>query len=83
VSGQVLDPLGHPVGNAWLVLQDLDGWSLSADWETRSDATGHFEILSVAPGTYTALARKDTSEASSAPVRVEAGKTASVKIVLP
>jgi protocatechuate 3,4-dioxygenase beta subunit len=82
VSGQVVDSRDNPAGGARIVLQDAAGRSLSAYWETESDSTGHFEVLSVAPGTYTARARSDEKEGTSAPFAVEAGRVATAIVAL-
>lgn len=81
VSGVVVDAEGNAVTGAWLVALDEGGISLAGDgWETRSDATGHFQIENVAPGIYLVRARSDVREGKSATIEVEAGKATSVRV---
>jgi hypothetical protein len=82
IAGQVVDLRGTPVGEAAIMIEDLEGRSLSAYWETQSDATGHFEVPSIGPGTYRAFARTREAEGRSEPVLVEAGRTATTGVVV-
>jgi len=82
VSGVVVDARGIPAAGAWICLLDEQGLSLSGDWETQTDATGHFEVASVARGTYTVLVQTPETQTTSAPVSVEAGETATARIEL-
>jgi len=84
ISGSVVDALGNPVTDAWVGALDYRRVSLAGDgWETRTDSTGHFEIESVGPGTFSVRARSGDREVVSPPFEVEAGKTASVSIEIP
>jgi hypothetical protein len=81
ISGVVVDARGTPVTDAWVGVLDHRGLLLAGEgWETRADATGHFQIENVAPGTYSVRARSGESEAKSAPFAVEAGKTANTQV---
>lgn len=82
LSGQALDASGAPVAGAWICLRDASGRTMSVSWETRSDATGHFEISSIAPGTYTVSARDDQAKGESDSCTVAAGRTATIQVVL-
>jgi protocatechuate 3,4-dioxygenase beta subunit len=84
ISGSVVDAVGNPVTDAWVGALDQRLVSLAGDgWETMTDSTGHFEIKSVGPGTFSVRARSGDREAVSPPFEVEAGKTASVSIMIP
>ena len=81
ISGVVVDARGNPVTGAWIGALDERGLSLAGDgWETRTDATGHFQINNVAPGTHTVRARSGENETHSTAFEIEAGKTASTRI---
>jgi protocatechuate 3,4-dioxygenase beta subunit len=82
ITGTVVDAQGAPVTEAWICVKDVRGISLSGDWETQTDATGHFEVWSVAPGTCTVRVRTQELDVTSAPITVEAGKAASTRIEL-
>jgi protocatechuate 3,4-dioxygenase beta subunit len=82
LSGQVIDAQDAPVGGAYLVVKDLEGWPLSASWETKSDSNGGFSVPSLAPGEYTLLVRKGAAETTSEPFRIEAERTTTIKVVL-
>lgn len=81
ISGTVVDADGDPVVNALVGALDGRGFPLAGDgWDTRTDATGHFEIGNVGPGTHSVRARSGEKEARSPPFEVEAGKAASVRV---
>jgi len=82
ISGTVVDLPGTPVTDAWIRVLDARGISLSGIWETQTDATGYFEVWSIAPGTYTVRVRTQELDTTSAPLTVEAGKTAGTRIEL-
>jgi hypothetical protein len=83
ISGDVVDERGNPVTNAWVGALDRTGIPLAGEgWDTRPDATGHFEIGNVAPGTYSVRVRCGDREARSTSLEVEADETASVRIEL-
>ncbi len=82
ISGTIVDPPGNAVTEAWIGVIDQRDVSLSARWETRTDATGHFEADNVGPGSYRVLVRTREHETTSGPVLVEAGKTADTRIEL-
>jgi len=71
VSGVVVDEQGNPVTDGWVRLLDEHGLSLSGTWETRTDATGHFQIDSVGPGTYRVRVRAGERDVTGEPFAVE------------
>ena len=82
IAGVVVDRNGTPVTDGWVRVFDLQQRCLSGWFEMRTDGTGHFEILSVAPGSYTVHIQAGEREARSERISVEAGETATVHIEL-
>jgi len=83
LHGRILTPDGTSVDNAVIKVIDDKGVAQSAYFDARSDATGSFEVLSLAAGTYRVLVRKGERRCTSEPVVVEEGKTAALRIELP
>jgi hypothetical protein len=82
IAGVVVDRNGTSVTDGWIGILDLEGRCLSSWFETRTDGTGHFEVRSVAPGSYTVHVQAGEREARSERISVEAGATATVRIEL-
>lgn len=82
ISGTVVDERGNPVQGAWVRVQDSQSRSLSSDWEVQVDASGHFQVGSLAAGVYTVVAATREDRGESTGLRVEAGKTASTTVRL-
>jgi protocatechuate 3,4-dioxygenase beta subunit len=82
IAGVAVDRNGAPLTDAWIRVFDLQERCLSSWRETRTDGTGHFEVLSVAPGSYTVHIQAGEREARSERISVEAGETATVRIEL-
>lgn len=80
ISGNVVDALGTPVTDAWIRVINPRGLSLSAQWETQTDATGNFRIENVAPGTHRVRVWTSELEVTSVPFAVESGMTVSPRI---
>ena len=84
IAGRVVDASDTPVAGAWIQVFDSTGVARFAmDGEIRTDALGVFEVLSMAPGSYTVTARTRTRRASSPLIDVTAGATAETRIELP
>ncbi|MFL9911958.1 TonB-dependent receptor [Paraburkholderia sp. RL17-337-BIB-A] len=73
VGGLVTDSLGKPVADANVVLQTATGASAGT---TKTDASGHFAVQNVAPGTY-AIVVSATGFASGSSVATTSLATAS------
>ena len=73
VGGLVTDSLGKPVADANVVLQTATGASAGT---TKTDASGHFSVQDVAPGTY-AIVVTATGFASGSSVATTNPATAS------
>jgi len=73
VGGLVTDSLGKPVADANVVLQTATGASAGT---TKTDASGHFSVQDVAPGTY-AIVVTATGFASGSSVATTSSGTAS------
>jgi hypothetical protein len=82
IAGKIVDTLGGAAGGAMLLLKDGEGRVCSTYWETRADEAGAFLIRCVAPGTYRVIAWRDGREGESAPVTVEADRTAETRVEL-
>jgi protocatechuate 3,4-dioxygenase beta subunit len=82
IAGKIVDSLGGAAGGAMLLLKDGEGRVCSTYWETRADEAGAFLIRCVAPGTYRVVAWRDGREGESAPVDVEADRTAEARVEL-
>jgi hypothetical protein len=74
VRGVVSDPLGAPVGEAEVRLRDES----RRLWIALSDAQGKYLLQDVPPGAYTITMSYPGFKDASAPVQVEAGRSASV-----
>ncbi|NPT59739.1 TonB-dependent receptor [Paraburkholderia elongata] len=73
IGGLVTDSLGKPVADANVVLQTATGASAGT---TKTDASGHFSVQDVAPGTY-AIVVTATGFASGSTVATASPETAS------
>ena len=79
VGGLVTDSLGKPVADANVVLQTATGASAGT---TKTDASGHFSVQNVTPGTY-AIVVNATGFASGSSVATASPETAgSVTVAL-
>lgn len=84
ISGRVVEAGGTPVAGAWIQVFDSPGIArFATDGDVRTDALGVFEVLSMAPGSYTVAARTRTRRAISPLINVTAGATAETRIELP
>src|ERR1700722_5233064 len=79
VSGSVTDGSRKPVANANVALQDASGASVGA---TSTDATGHFAIHHVAPGTYAVVVAAPGYTSGSSIATASEGVDASVSVAL-
>ncbi len=83
ISGVVVDALAVPVTDARIRVLDQRDLFLAGDgWDSQTDATGHFQVDNVAPGLYSVRAWSGDREMWSAVLAVEAGRTASARLVL-
>jgi outer membrane receptor protein involved in Fe transport len=79
VSGSVTDSSGKPVANASVALQDASGASVGA---TSTDASGHFSVHHVAPGTYAVVVAVPGYASGSSIATASDGADASVSVTL-
>ncbi|SAL53071.1 TonB-dependent siderophore receptor [Caballeronia udeis] len=79
VSGSVTDSSGKPVANASVALQDASGASVGA---TSTDATGHFSVHHVAPGTYAVVVAAPGYASGSSIATASEGVDVSVSVAL-
>lgn len=83
IAGVVVDERGIGVGGAWIAARDSHGRLLCGlGWELQIDPTGHFQLESLAAGTYSIRAWAEGAEGSAAGIAVEEGKTAATRIVI-
>ncbi len=79
----IVDDAGKPVTGAVVFARDGDGRKVDQFSFVTSDGTGTANYLGLGPGSYTFRARTGTlSSSESAPVRLEEGGKAAVRIVL-
>lgn len=84
IAGVVVDALGTPRAQARIGAIDERGSELSAfGWEAVSDSSGAFELDSIAPGTYALFVRSNDARSTHSPLEVEAGRTATARLVVP
>ncbi|MEM5403835.1 TonB-dependent receptor [Paraburkholderia unamae] len=79
LNGTVKDTTGKPVGHAAIVLQDASGAQAG---QTTTDATGHFELLHIATGTYAVTVTAPGFAAASQLATTAPASPASVAVVL-
>lgn len=79
LNGIVKDAAGKPVAHAAVVLRRGDG---SDAGQTTTDATGHFSLQDVAPGTYAVAASAPGFAATSQIATATANTPASVAVVM-
>ena len=83
IRGRARDSRGEPVRDAAIFVRDSNGALLDRFSMIATDADGSFHYTGVAPGEYVVSARGGTLASSeSAAVRVVAGESASVELVL-
>lgn len=83
IKGHVSDRGGAPVKDASIFVRDSSGHLLDRFSMITSGADGTFTYSGVSPGEYLVSARgQGQASAESAPVRVSAGASASVEVVL-
>lgn len=81
ILGDVIDALGAPVIGALIsVLDERESCLAGRGAETRTDATGHFQIENVAPGNYVVRACWGEHETVSSSLQVEADAIVSIRI---
>jgi outer membrane receptor protein involved in Fe transport len=79
IEGQATDALQRPLAGAQLHVETPDGRTAG---RAVSDATGHFVLRGIAPGTYSVIAEKPGFDAASAIVTLDAAAGASADLVL-
>jgi outer membrane receptor protein involved in Fe transport len=79
VGGLVTDSLGKPVANASVVVQTATGTSAG---KTKTDASGHFSVHDVAPGTYAIVVTATGFASGSSIATTSSGQASSVTLAL-
>jgi outer membrane receptor protein involved in Fe transport len=79
VGGLITDSVGKPVASASVILQTATGASAG---ETKSDASGHFSVPNVAPGTYAVVVTATGFASGSNIATTSPGTASSVTVAL-
>ncbi|MEM5387939.1 TonB-dependent receptor [Paraburkholderia phymatum] len=79
LTGTVSDPVGKPVANAKVDIQDASGATIST---SSTDTTGHFAIGGVAPGTYAVVVTAPGFASGSSIASAQSDTSAMVSVQL-